>query len=143
MSNFPMAERAKNSFVQLTRYALVGIVSNSAGYLVYLLLTYLGVAPKVAMTLLYGIGAAIGYVGNRSLTFTHKGSALGSGIRYFMAHFLGYCINLAILIIFVDELGYAHQWVQVSAIFVVASFLFIAFKFFVFADNKASNMDGL
>jgi putative flippase GtrA len=143
MNNLLMTERFKDTFAQLTRYAFVGIVSNSAGYLVYLLLTYLGLPPKVTMTLLYGIGAAIGYMGNRNVTFMHKGGLLGSGIRYFMAHCLGYCINLAILIILVDKLGYAHQWVQAIAIFVVAGFLFIAFKFSVFADKKASNMDGL
>lgn len=143
MSNLPAAEKTRGSFAQLTRYAFVGIVSNLAGYLVYLLVTYLGATPKLTMTLLYGAGAAIGYVGNRKLTFAHKGSLLGSGIRYFMAHCFGYCINLAILIIFIDKFGYAHQWVQAIAIFVVAGFLFIALRLFVFTDMNASNVDRL
>lgn len=138
-----MAEKTRGSFAQLTRYAFVGIVSNLAGYLIYLLVTYLGATPKLTMTLLYGIGATIGYIGNRNLTFAHKGSLLASGVRYFMAHCFGYCINLAILIIFVDKLGYVHQWVQAIAIFVVAGFLFIAFKFFVFTDLNASTVDRL
>lgn len=143
MSNLPAAEKTRGSFAQLTRYAFVGIVSNLAGYLVYLLVTYLGATPKLTMTLLYGAGAAIGYVGNRKFTFAHKGSLLGSGIRYFMAHCFGYCINLAILIIFIDKFGYAHQWVQAIAIFVVAGFLFIALRLFVFTDMNASNVDRL
>ena len=53
MSNVPVAEKTQGSLAQLTRYALVGIVSNLAGYLVYLLVTYLGVTPKITMTLLY------------------------------------------------------------------------------------------
>jgi len=89
------------------------------------------------------VGAAIGYIGNRNLTFAHKGSVLGSGIRYFLVHCFGYCINLAILIILVDELGYAHQLVQAIAIFVVAGYLFIAFKFFVFTDMNAKNANRL
>lgn len=136
MSNLPVTERTRGSIAQLIRYTFVGIVSNLVGYLIYLLITYLGGAPKITMTLLYGVGAAIGYIGNRNFTFAHKGSLLGPGIRYFIAHFLGYFINLAILIIFVDQFGYAHQWVQAVAIFVVASFLFIAFKFFVFRDMR-------
>ena len=139
MSNFPVTEKARGSFEQLTRYAFVGIVSNLFGYLVYLLITYFWATPKITMTLLYGVGAAIGYIGNRNLTFAHKGSLLGSGVRYFMAHCFGYCINLALLIIFVDKFGYAHQWVQAIAIFVVAGFLFLAFKYFVFTDPNASN----
>ncbi len=141
MSNLPVAEKSKGSFKQLTRYTLVGIVSNLFGYLVYLLVTYLGATPKLTMTLLYGVGAAIGYIGNRNLAFAHKGNLLGSGVRYFMAHSFGYFINLALLSIFVDQLGYAHQWVQAIAIFVVAGFLFLAFKYFVFTDPNASNGD--
>ena len=143
MTNLPVAEKSKGSFKQLTRYAFVGIVSNLVGYLVYFLVTYLGATPKITMTLLYGVGAAIGYFGNRNFTFSHTGSLFGSSVRYFIAHFFGYVINLAILIIFVDHFIYPHQWVQAVAIFVVAVFLFIAFKFFVFKNLNALNVDRL
>ena len=122
---------------QAARYAMVGIASNLAGYLVYLCLTHFVLAPKVAMTLLYAIGATIGYVGNRRFTFEHNGDRLNSGLRYLVAHLLAYLINLAILIIFVDHLAYTHQWVQGAAIFVVAGFLFMAFKFFVFTKSSS------
>ena len=92
------------------------------------------------MTVLYGAGAAIGYTGNRNFTFAHHGSVLGSGIRYLIAHFLGYMINFFILFYFVDELKYLHQWVQAVAIFVVAGFIFIASKFFVFRNPDSSNV---
>ncbi|OUS10665.1 hypothetical protein A9Q89_10655 [Gammaproteobacteria bacterium 53_120_T64] len=134
MNDLPVLEKTQSAFVQLTRYAFFGVVSNSLGYLAYFLLTYLGATPKITMTVLYGVGAAIGYIGNRNVTFAHKGSLLGSGVRYFITHFIGYFINLVILIIFIDRLGYAHQWVQAIAVFVVAGFLFIAFKFFVFTN---------
>ncbi len=143
MSNLTGPENTRSSLAQLARYAFVGIVSNLAGYIVYLLLTYFGATPKITMTILYGIGATIGYMGNRNFTFSHKGSSLGSSIRYAIAHLFGYFINLVILIIFVDRLGYAHQWVQAVAIFVVAGFLFIAFKFFVFKNMNSSNVDKL
>ena len=84
------------------------------------------------MTILYCVGATIGFIGNRKLTFSHQGNVLGSGLRYLIAHSTGYLINLAILIVFVDQYGYSHQWVQAIAIVVVAGFLFLAFRFFVF-----------
>lgn len=138
MNNLLTVVKTRGSFEQLIRFAFVGIVSNLAGYLLYLLLTYFGATPKLTMTLLYVVGATIGYIGNRNLTFAHKGSLFGSGVRYLLAHCVGYGINLVILIIFVDKLGYPHQWVQAVAIFVVAGCLFIAFKFFVFThkDNQ-------
>ena len=136
-----MTHKMQDSFKQLARYAFLGIVINSAGYLVYLLLTHLGATPKITITLLYSMGVIIGYVGNRNFTFSHKGNLLGSGVRYFIAHFFGYFINLFILIIFVDHFMCPHQWVQAVAVFVVAGILFIVFKFFVFTNMSASNID--
>lgn len=120
---------------QLFRYGLTGIAINLAGYLVYLLVTFLGVAPKITMSLLYIAGASAGYWGHRKLTFKHRGGMLGSSTRYLLAHGIGYLINLTILMVFVDRLGFAHQWVQAVAIFIVAGFLFLAFKFYVFGDR--------
>ena len=119
---------------QLIRYGFVGVVSNTAIYAVYLLITYLGVEPKIAMTLVYIVGAFIGFVGNRKWTFAHHGGSFCAIIRYFLAHIFGYLLNFVILFTFVDYLGYAHQWVQAVAIVIVAGFLFIVFKNFVFRE---------
>ena len=120
---------------QLIRYGLVGVVSNLTIYFVYLLITYLGVEPKTAMTLLYIIGASIGFIGNRKWTFAHRGDSAGAALRYMLAHLFGYLLNFLILFTFVDRLGYAHQWVQAMAVIIVAGFLFIIFKYFVFAKK--------
>lgn len=120
---------------QFIRYALVGIVSNVSGYLVYLLITYLGVPPKPAMTMLYVVGATLGFLGNHSITFNYQGRVLGAGARYIVIHAIGYLLNLSLLVIFVDRLGYSHQVVQAAAVLVVATFLFIAFKLFVFRPH--------
>ncbi|HKC95390.1 MAG TPA: GtrA family protein [Nitrospira sp.] len=117
---------------QLIRYAAVGIISNVTGYIVYLLATHLGMAPKFAMSVLYGVGAAIGFFVNRSLSFSYKGGMIGSGIRYLTVHSVGYVMNLTMMVVFVDNFGYPHQIIQAIAILVVAAFLFIAFKIFVF-----------
>lgn len=124
--------------IQLFRYTFVGIAINAIGYLVYILFTYIGATPKLTMSLLYVVGVVIGFWGNRELTFAHKGSVLGTGILYLIAHCFGYIINLAILVVMVDKLKYAHQWVQAVAIFVVAGFLFPIFKFFVFKSADSS-----
>lgn len=88
------------------RYAIVGILSNVSGYLVYLAITWHGVGPKIAMTGLYSAGAIIGFVGNRQWTFSYDGSVTASIVRYGIAHVIGYMINLAILVFFVDYMGY-------------------------------------
>lgn len=118
--------------MQLFRYGVIGLASNLAGYIIYLVITYLGTTPKTAMSILYITGALFGFWGNRAVTFAHDGNLYTAGIRYLIAHTLGYFINLGILIVMVDRLEYPHQWIQGLAIFVVAAFLFLAFKFFVF-----------
>jgi putative flippase GtrA len=130
------AIETRQSIAQLFRYGLVGLLSNFSGYLFYLAFTYLGGTPKVTMTVLYGVGAAVGFFGNRSLTFEHRGSILGAGVRYVIVHCVGYLLNLSMLIVLVDKLGYPHQWVQGVAILVVAAFLFLAFKVFVFPVSR-------
>lgn len=125
----------RRSTRQLFRYGLVGLTSNAIAYGAYLLIASFDVSPTVSMTLVYVCAAAVGFVGNRSLTFAHNGSVLTAGFRYIIAHSLGYALNLTILLIFVDRLGYAHQLVQAFAILVVAACLFLAFKFFVFKND--------
>ncbi len=140
MDDLPLGIKNRRSVTQLVRFALVSIMVNLVGYMVYLLITYLGGTPKITMTLLYGVSVTASFFGNRKLVFAHKGSQLGAGVRYVIAHCFGYCINLTILIVLVDKLGYAHQWAQASAILVVAAFLFLAFKFFVFRKLDVSNI---
>lgn len=120
------------STIELLRYGVIGLLTNSIGYMVYLLITYTGGTPKITMSVLYAVGTAIGFMGNRKWTFAHDGDVLSAGARYIFAHSLGYTLNLSILIVMVDYLGYPHQWVQILSIFAVAGFLFLMFKFFVF-----------
>lgn len=120
---------------QLIRYGLIGIISNITVYCLYLLTTYLGFPSKIAMTFMYVLGASIGFFGNKRLTFNYTGKTVDASMRYVLAQLAGYLLNLAALYIFVDQLGYAHQWVQAAAIVVVAGFLFWAHKYFVFRSN--------
>lgn len=128
------AIKNRKTLKQLFYYGIVGICSNTIGYTIYLLATYLGSSPKLTMSLLYGVGVIVSFLGNRKLTFEQKGRTLNVTIRYLIAQCVGYLINLMILIVMVDKLGYAHQWVQAIAVFIVAFFLFCMYKLFVFKN---------
>lgn len=84
------------------------------------------------MTLLYITTAALSFFGNQKITFSYSGKLLGASIRYVTVQATGYLINLAILMVFVDQLGYNHKIVQAIAIFIVACYLFVSLKLFVF-----------
>lgn len=116
----------------ILRYAVVGVACNAIGYAAYLALTWLGVPFKLTMSFLYALGICISFLGNRNWAFEHRGNVVGAAWRFGLAHAAGYSLNLGLLTVFVDKLGYPHEWVQAAAIFVVGGFLFVVFRLFVF-----------
>jgi putative flippase GtrA len=118
--------------VQVVRYGVVGVINNLAGYLIYLGVTWLGLEPKLAVTLMYPIGALTGYFGHARYAFAYRGGHVSGLLRYVVAHLVGYTANIALLYVFFDRFGYPHQAVQAVAIFVVAGLLFALFRYFVF-----------
>lgn len=129
---------AKKNIRQFLKYALIGVFTNSMGYAVYLILTYLWGAPKLTMTALYFLGALIGFFANRRFTFHHDGSIGVAGVRYLLAYVVGYLLNLILFLVFVDWLNFPHQIVQAIAIFVLAIFLFAMLRLFVFTTSSVS-----
>jgi len=123
-------------FKQFVRYGVIGVLNNSLLYLLYLLITGYGIEPKLAMTILYCLGLCTSFLGNRKWTFEHRDATKRAIFRYVIAQLFGYLLNVALLYLFVDRIGYPHQWIQLIAIIVVAVYLFLALKFFVFRTPK-------
>lgn len=128
---------SKKKLRQFFFYALIGVLTNVLGYATYLALTYLWGAPKLTMTALYLVGASIGFLANRRFTFRHDGGIGVTGVRYLLAQVAGYLLNLLLLLLFVDWFEFPHEIVQSIAIIVVAIFLFVVFRIFVFAPSLA------
>ena len=122
---------------QLVRYALVGVVSNSVIYLLYLLITYIHVEPKLAMSIVYFFGTIVGFLGNQKWTFSQQKRDYRVALKYLVAQIIGYLFNFLILVVFVDTFGFSHRLVQAIAIFVVAAFLFVTLKYVVFYNVVA------
>jgi len=117
---------------KIVRYGVVGVLSNLSIYLLYLLITFYDTAPKIALSFVYVIGVLQSFFLNKKWTFRHNGHVSETLIRYLIIYGFGYCINLGALIIYVDRFGYPHQWVQGIMIPVVAIFLFVLQKIWVF-----------
>jgi putative flippase GtrA len=122
---------------QLLRYALVGVGSNLALYAGYLGLTMAGMGHKTAMTLLYVVGVLQTFYFNRGWTFSHAGRPFTAFLRYLTAYAMGYLFNLFFLWLGADQLHLPHQWVQAAAIVIVALYLFLTQRYWVFAPSVA------
>jgi len=125
--------------VQFSRYAFVGLASNALLYALYLLLTFLGIGPKTAMTLLYLIGVLQTFHFNRGWSFRHEGRRSPALVRYVAAYLLGYALNLAMLLLLVDHLGWPHQWVQGAMIVSLAVLLFLLQRYWVFRPVRVGS----
>jgi putative flippase GtrA len=117
---------------QFVRFAAVGIVSNGALFLLYLVLTGAGLSPALSMSLAYVVGVAQTFAFNRAWTFSRSGSCAAPLARYATTYGIGYVVNLCLLRLFVDELGLPHRWVQGAAILFVAALVFALQKQWVF-----------
>jgi putative flippase GtrA len=120
---------------QVVRYAVIGALNNMLGYLIYLLVTWLWLDPKLAVTLMYPIGAVTAYFGHARYSFAYIGRTSHGIARYTIAHLIGYGANIGMLYLFSDRLGYPHQMVQAVAIVAVAGILYILFRYFVFPQR--------
>jgi len=120
---------------QVVRYGVVGVLNNLLGYLIYLVVTWAWLDPKVAVTLMYPIGAVTAYFGHAKYSFTYSGQTSHGIARYVIAHLIGYGANIGLLYVFSDLLLFPHQLVQAVAIVVVAGILFLLFRYFVFPNR--------
>ena len=122
--------------IQSLRFMVVGLTSNLVLYLLYLVLTALGLGHKTAMTLLYLVGMLQTFIFNKKWTFEHKGIFEFTFIKYVAAYGLGYLLNLFALIFLVDRMQLPHKIVQGIIILVLAVLLFLLQKFWVFHHSK-------
>lgn len=127
----------KTTLIQAVRFALVGLTSNALGFCWYLMLTWLGMGPKAAMTVLFLIGTLQTFIFNKRWSFQYGGTDKLVLVRYVSAYGLGYLLNLAMLIVLVDYGNYPHAPVQAAMIVVVAAMMFLLQKFWVFASPPA------
>lgn len=129
-------QRHYQRYGELIRFGVVGVLTNALGFCLYLLITSVGSPPKLTMSILYAIGLFISFWQNRNWVFRHNGKARASLARFLAAHACAYGINYTFLSYFHDRLGYPDAWVQFSAMAVMAIFLFLMFKFFVFPKHR-------
>ena len=130
----------KRALTQFARYAIVGLAFNAAGYVIYIVLTRLGLGHKLAMSLLYGIGVLLTFVFNKRWSFSFAGAVAPTLVRYATVYALGYVINLLALMLLVDRAGLPHQLVQGVMILVVAAMLFLAQRYWVFPQASRSDV---
>ena len=128
----------KRASIEFIRYAIVGLISNAIGYIIYIALTLVSFEPKLAMSLMYGLIVLQTFIFNKNWTFRFGGAGTPALVRYAASYLMGYVINLTSLVILVDQAGLPHKLVQGVTILGVAALLFLAQKYWVFRPRSSS-----
>jgi putative flippase GtrA len=131
-----------SGIAQVLRYGIVGLGSNGLGYILYLGLTALDMPPKLAMSLLYMVGVLQTFVFNKSWTFRYAGRGRLAFRRHIALYAFGYGLNLLLMALFIDTLGWAHQWVMAGLVLLMAVFFFAGQKFWVFRQPAPAESGG-
>ena len=133
-----MRRLGSGSAFQFAKYAIVGLSANALGYASYLLITWLGVGHKTAMTGIYVVTITMSYLGNKNITFSHQGEIGSTYFKYWIVYCGCYVFNLCTMYMAVDLAGLRHQYVQLALIFFDAPILFLLQKWWVFRGIRPS-----
>jgi putative flippase GtrA len=117
---------------QFAKYLVVGGLSNSLAYGLYIAITLVGVSPIAGMSMVYVVASVTAFTANRGWTFQSSASLSGSALRYILSQMLGYGTNLILLFSLYYMLGVPHQVAQLIGIGVVAVELFLLNRYYVF-----------
>jgi putative flippase GtrA len=123
---------------QFTIYAMIGLTTNVLSYLGFALLTWLGLTPEGAISIIYPVHITLTFLLNKSWTFGHDGHIPASAVRYLIAYAACYVLNVAALKYFNGYCGHSHLLVQAAAVAVLVPLLFIAQKLWVFREAAAT-----
>ena len=132
----------KHTLGQLIRYGTVGVLSNAIGFLLYILLTGLGMGPKAAMSLLYVVGVLQTFYFNSRWSFQFAGAGAHAFARYCTSYGAGYLLNFFGLWLFVDHYRLPDAPVEGVLIVTVAAMLFLLQKFWVFPPRHHITVSG-
>ena len=82
---------------RLMRFGIVGVASNAALYVVFLLLLQLAVPPLWAAAICYVLGVAVSYTFNRAWSFESRDSHREDLPKFLVAHGVGIVSTIVVL----------------------------------------------
>lgn len=115
-------------------YVAVRASVNGVGYLTYLVLTWFGLSPRLAVTVVLPVSLLAAFQVHRRVTFGGGGRDRAAGLRFLAVSLTGYALNIALLSVLVDGAGVPHQVAQLFFIGVTALVLFQLMQRVVFSN---------
>jgi putative flippase GtrA len=123
---------------QLSRFLIVGIANTVLGYAVIFSCMYLvGLSPELSNAAGYLVGLLVSYFLNRNFTFRSSGRHSTEFLRFTIVFLTAYTGNLVVLIFLVRILGAHAGLSQVIAGVIYIGTAYLLNKHYVFRSSKA------
>lgn len=109
---------------KIAKFILVGVFKTACGYGLYLLLLWIGLRYDLALASEYVFVVSVGYVVNRSWTFSNQGRSRAALLKYVLAYVLVFVLNyLALKLAVGAGIGPAVGQIPCLVLATVASYL--------------------
>lgn len=118
---------------EIFSYCAGGLIVNGFGFLLYLLLVFLGVEHKKSASVLYVLGVLASYFINKRFVFYSRSSMRVNFPRLIVSLLAGYTLNIAVLYVFVDLYNFSPGVIQFFSIGLVAVYFYLVNKLYVHA----------
>ena len=125
------------TFLELTRFGVLGLKANAIYFALYLLLTIAGVHPVLAVIAVFSFGAIYSFWLNKTLVFRNAEVPGHQFIRYLCLYAVVGAINVAALHVAITDLGINHVLAQGVLVCVLALLLFLVQKHLIFRAAEA------
>ena len=126
-------EFLKNEFSKLVKFGITGVMNTLVDFVVFLLLTNIGVAIYLAQVVSYSCGMLNSYIVNRSWTFKSKGKFFSRQmIRFIVVNLLLLLLSLAMLWVFTEQVGLIKIVAKLCSTVLIMVIGFIVNRIWVF-----------
>lgn len=124
------------NFLQLVKYALIGILGLIVDFGVYMIFTYFNVDVEIANVISSTCGIINNFFWNSYTNFKVHDRLLLRFISYFLVGQITTVFTTGSLFIFVTKLGFPHLVVKIVATFVAVLIQFVINKVITFRKSR-------
>lgn len=121
-------------------YGIIGLISSSIDSLTYFLLRSFSINLYVANFVGINVGITISFLCNTFINFKQKDHLLKRGISFFSVGYVGLCISMLIMNIFVENMHFNEVFVKIASIIFVAIVQFVLNKLITYRSRRNVHM---
>jgi putative flippase GtrA len=119
---------------KIAKFIVVGVIKTGLGYSLFLLVLWLGMHHDIALAADYFFAVTLGYVVNRSWTFSNQGQATAPLLKYVLSYVFVYILN-ALALEFAIRLGMGPATGQLPCLVLATVASYVLQRYWVFRGS--------